>query len=52
MREKITMENAFERKLGSHGGKVILLSHMQWVESSLWSLSPCQHQQLTNREKL
>lgn len=51
MREKITVENAFERKLGSHGAKV-LLSHMQWVESLLWSLTPCQHQQLTNREKL
>ena len=52
MREKITVENAFERKLGSHGGKVILLSHMQCVGPSLWSLSLCQHQQLTNRKTL
>ena len=35
MREEIEGGNALEGKLGSHGGKAILLSHMQRVEPSL-----------------
>ena len=32
MKEEILVGNAFEGKLGSHGGRAILLSHMQGLE--------------------
>ena len=35
MREEMEAGNTLEGKLGSRGGKVILLSHMQRVEPSL-----------------
>ena len=35
VREEIIVGNAFGGKLGSHGGKAILLSHIQGVEPSL-----------------
>ena len=36
---KITVGNACEGKPGIHGGRAIPLSHTQWLESSLISLS-------------
>ena len=51
VREEIVVGNAFGGKPGSHGSKVILLSHI-WGWSQHHSLSPPtqQHWQLNNRE--
>ena len=51
-REENTLEKAFGGKLGSRGGRALLLSRGQgW--SHYWSLSlpTYQHWQLTNRER-
>ena len=50
VREEIVVGNAWGGKPGSHGSKVILLSHTWRMETSPWPLSTCQHQQLNNRE--
>ena len=42
-REDMATGNAFEAKLGSHGGRALLLSHMQGVESSLKNLEQNYH---------
>ena len=50
---EIKAGNAFEGKPGNHGGRVILLNHMQGLEPSLWPLSLITHrcQQLSNTDK-
>ena len=39
-REETAVGNAFGGKPGSHGGRVLRLSHAQWVEPPLQPLSP------------
>ena len=34
--EEFIVGNAFGGNLGSHGGRVLLLNHVQGVEPSLW----------------
>ena len=51
LREETVVENACEGKPGSHGSKVILLSHEQgWSHHHSLSPPTGKHLQLNNRE--